>query len=308
MIPLNAIKNKREGTSQLLSLTLKTPESAADAAVVASMLRAIVVLIEETQVELKIEGEFSIRVNPFKEGSLEIPVQVYLAGVAASLFTFNPGLDKLMVTIKSFFELKKSFKGESPSENALQDNVIVGNITILGSNNIINITQQPRVVDTFNQAAQDLEKDESLTGMKLINKQTGEEIVNLTREEFKYLGSLGSGQPEVVPHDRVRTVTTLLTIHSPVLQGAAKWKFLYEGKQISASIKDEIFLEKVGNGAEAFRNGDRLKVELEIGEKYVTSVQDHERSGQYTIARVLQHIQRLNSSKQLLPEQPDKPL
>lgn len=46
-----------EENSELLSLTLKTPESAADAAAVASMLRALVVLIEETQEELKAESD-----------------------------------------------------------------------------------------------------------------------------------------------------------------------------------------------------------------------------------------------------------
>lgn len=155
-------KPEQENT-ELLSLTLKTRESAADAAAVASMLRALVVLIEETQEELQIEGEFSIRVNPFKEGSLEIPIQVFLVGAAASLFTFNPGLAKLLDTLKSVFELKKYFKGEPPTEKAMQDGVSVGNITIKGSNNVINIIQQRRVEEAFDQVAQDLEKDESLS-------------------------------------------------------------------------------------------------------------------------------------------------
>ena len=52
-------KPEQENT-ELLSLTLKTPESAADATAVASMLRALVVLIEKTQDKLRIEGDFSI--------------------------------------------------------------------------------------------------------------------------------------------------------------------------------------------------------------------------------------------------------
>ena len=190
------------------------------------MLRALVVLIEETQSELKIEGEFSVRVNPFKEGSLEIPVQVFLVGAAASLFTFNPGLAKILDTLKSVFELKKYFKGEPPSEKTLQDSVSVGNITINGGNNVINIIQQRRVEEALDQAAQDLEKDESLTGMKLVNQSSGEEIANIPREDFKYLRIPSNGRGAEVPQDRIRTVEALLTIHSPVLQGTAKWKFV----------------------------------------------------------------------------------
>ena len=102
-----------------------------------------------------------------------------------------------------------------------------------------------------------------------------------------------------MPQDRIRTIEVLLTIHSPVLQGTAKWKFVYEGKQVSSSIKDEKFLEKVSDGAEAFRNEDRLKVELEIGEKYVAAILDYERTNQYSIAEVLEHIPRPEPQNQL---------
>jgi hypothetical protein len=292
---------QKENT-ELLSLTLKTPESAADAAAVASMLRALVVLIEEARSELKVQGEFMVRVNPFKEGSLEIPVQIFVVGAAASLFTFNPDLAKILDTLKSIFELKKYFKGQPPSEKSLQDSANVGNIIIKDSQNVvINIIQHRRVDEALDQAGQDLEKDKSLTGMKLVNESSGEEIANIAREDFKYLRTPGNGQEtEDVPQDRIRTVEALLTIHSPVLQGTAKWKFLYEGKQVSISIKDERFLEKVSNGVEAFRNGDRLKVELEIGEKYVASIQDYERTNQYSILTVLEHIPR--------PVQPKLPM
>ena len=291
-------KVEQENT-ELLSLTLKTPESAADAAAVASVLRALVVLIEETQNELQIEGEFSVRVNPFKEGSLEIPVQIFLVGTATSLLTFNPGLTKLLDTLKSVFDLKKYFKGESPTEKSLQDNVSVGNITINGGNNVINIIQQRRVEEAFDQAARDLEEDKSLTGMKLVNKTSGEEIANIPREEFKFLRISDNAQASDVPQDRIRNVEALLTIHSPVLEGTAKWKFVYEGKQVLASIKDDKFLKKVSNGVEAFRNGDRLKVELEISEKYVPAILDYERTNQYSIARVLDHLPRPEPKKQL---------
>ncbi len=292
------LKEQQENT-ELLSLTLKTPESAADAAAVASMLRALVVLIEETQNELKIEGEFSIRVNPFKEGSLEIPIQVFLYGTAATLFTFNPGLAKLLDTLKSIFELKKYFKGEQPTEKALQDGLSVGNITINGGTNVINIIQQRRVEEAFDQVAQDLEKDKSLTGLQLINKSSGEEIADIPREGFKHLRITSDGQAADIPQDRGRTVPALLTIHTPVLPGTAKWKFVYEGKQISASIKDQQFLDKVSNGEEAFRNGDRLSVELDIGEKFVAAISDFERTNQYVVTKVHEHIPRPPSPKQL---------
>lgn len=302
------MKKTDEKNSELLSLTLKTPDSAADAAAVASMLHALVVLVEETRDELKIDGEFSIRVNPFNEGSLEIPIQVFVFGAASALFTFNPGLLKLLDTLKSFFELKKYFKGETPSDKALQNGVSVGNITINGANNVINIIQQRRVEEAFDQAAKDLENDESLTGVKLIIKSSGEEIADIPRNEFSYFRIAGDGPDTEVPQDRVRPVEeALLTIHTAVLPGTAKWKFVYEGKQISASIKDDNFLESVRNGDKAIRNGDRLKVTLGIGEKFVAGISDYERTNQYSITKVHEHIPRPVSPKQLtlLPEPPE---
>ncbi len=271
------------------------------------MLNALVVLIEETQDELQIEGEFSIRVNPPREGSVDIPLQIFLFGATATLFTFNPGLSKVLDTLKSLFDLKQYFKGEQPSEKAIKDGVSVGNIMITGGTNIINIVNQPRVDAALDQAAQDLEKDESLTGVKLVNKSTGEEIVDLPRETFRYLRSPEAGQLHDVPSDRVRKVETLLTVHSPVLEGTAKWKFVYEGRQISASIKDEEFLKEVTSGVEAFRNGDRLKVKLEIGEKFVAAIQDYERTNKFAIREVFEHIPRPKPPKQLslISEQSD---
>ncbi|MCB9953268.1 MAG: hypothetical protein H6824_20025 [Planctomycetaceae bacterium] len=286
------MRKTHEENSEVLSLVLKTPDSAANAAAVASMLNAIVVLIEETQSELKIDGEFSIRVNPFKEGSLEIPLQVFVTGGLVALFTFNPDLAKVIDTLKSVFDLKKYFKGEAPNEKTVQKGVSVGEITINGGTNVINIINQPRVELAFDRAAQDLEKDVSLTGMKVINRTTGEEIADIPREEFKYFRASGSEQSIDTPQDRNRPAIATLTIHSPVLQGNAKWKFVYEGKQISASIKDETFLEEVASGAESFRNGDRLIVELEIGEKYVAAILDYERTNQYSIKKVVKHIPR----------------
>ena len=135
--------------------------------------------------------------------------------------------------------------------------------------------------------------------MQIFNKSSGEAIADIPREEFKHLRITSDGQAADIPQDRVRTVPALLTIHTPVLPGTAKWKFVYEGKQISASIKDQQFLDNVSNGEEAFRNGDRLSVELDIGEKFVAAISDFERSNQYVVAKVHEHIPRPPSPKQL---------
>jgi len=275
-----------------LALTLKTPESAADAAAVASMLRAIVVLVEEAERDLGPDIQFSLRVHPLKEGSLEIPIQILVLGAAASLFTFNPKLAALLETIKTFFDLKKVLKGASVDDKLVNDGINVGGITIKGNNNVINIIQVPRVEDAFEQAAIDVEKDPAITGVKLIDNTSGKELADIPREELRYLRKPVAIEAEEIPPERARTVPATLTIHTPVLQGTKKWTLVYEGRQIFVSIKDQDFLAKVDAGVEEFRNGDRLIVDLEIGEKFNPAIDDYEWTRQFAITKVHEHIRR----------------
>lgn len=289
----------KSDSSEELSLTFGTPESAADIAAVSSMLNALVVLVDESKKGFAPHDNVTMRVRPLQEGSLEIPIEIVVAGVT-TLFSFNPAISSILTTIKQYLEVRKLLKGRPAEEAQKGSGIDIGGITIVGNDNIINVIQSPRVASAVNQAFADTEKDKTITHVEIKNKTTGEEIARIEREEFRYF--IESDEPEEEeedpPQDRMRGIRTPLTIKSPVFQGRAKWKFTYEGNTISADIKDEGFLQRVRSRAETFAAGDRLIVDLEIGEKFNSSISDYERSGKYTVSKVHGHVQPKRASKQ----------
>lgn len=271
-----------------LSLRLRTPESTADAAAVASLLHALVVLIGETNDRVGDGRAISIRVRPFEEGSLEIPFDliVYAGG---GLLAVNSLVSQVLKTVQQAVDLKKSLKGrapENPPEANLEQSPAVINP---GDNVVINIIQNPQVTAALHQAFIEVEKDEAIVGVQVIDNKTRQEIINIERQEFPYFKYPEVADDKDPPEERVRGERTTLIVHTPVLAGNGKWKFIRDGATISASMTDESFLERVRGRAETFGAGDRLDVDLEIGEKYDNTTSAYRRTGQYVVSKVLKH-------------------
>lgn len=274
--------------AESVTLRLRTPESTADAAVVASMLHALVVLIEETNRGIGDQREIAIRVRPFEEGSLEIPFDLIVYG-GVGLLAINTAASQILKTIQQAVDLKKSLQGKPPEKLATDASSQSPLILNSGNNVVINLVQNPHVTAALHQAFVDVEKDQAIEGVQIVDNTTSEELVNISRPEFPYFRYPEADENEPLPDERVRGEQTTLIIHSPVLAGKAKWKFIYEGATISASMADESFLGRVRGRAEQFAAGDRLQVLLEIGEKYDDSTSAYRRTGQYVVRQVLKH-------------------
>lgn len=281
-----------------LSLRLRTPESTADAAAVAAMLHALVVLIEETNDRVGDGRSISIRVRPFEEGSLEIPLELIVYS-GAGLLAANKVVSSIVKTIQQVVDLKKSLKGsshEKPHEKSIEQSPTLIN---LGDNVVVNIIQNPLITTAFHQAIVEVEKDESIAGIQIINNSTHEEIVNIKRQEFPYFKYPSGVDDEELPEQRVRGERTTLIVHTPVLAGKGKWKFIYNGATISASMKDEPFLTRVRGREEQFGAGDRLLVDMEFGEKYDKSTSAYRLTGKNAIIKVLRHSPPPSRDRQL---------
>lgn len=277
-----------QGNRELLSLRLSTPESTADASAVAAMLHALVVLIEETNVQVGDGRSISIRVRPFEEGSLEIPFDLIVYGGAGLLFV-NSVASQILKTIQQVVDLKKSTKSvlpEKPSDRNIAQSPTVINS---GDNVVVNIIQNPLVSNALHKAVTAVEKDESIEGIQIVDNSTHEEIVNIERKEFVYFKNPEGAQGEEPLEERVRRERATLIVHTPVLAGKGKWKFIYNGGTISASMADESFLQRVRGRAEQFAAGDRLTVDLEIWEKYDKNTSAYRRTGKYVVSCVLKH-------------------
>jgi hypothetical protein len=252
------------------------------------MLHALVVLIDETNDRVGDGRAVSIRVRPFEEGSLEIPFDLIVYG-GAGLLAVNSVVSQILKTIQQAIDLKKSLKGkppEIPSDGSVDQSPAVINS---GDNVVINIIQNPQVTAAFHQAFVEVEKDEAIESVQIIDNTTHEEIVHIERQEFLYFKYPVHAEDEELPEERVRGERTTLIVHTPVLAGRGKWKFIHDGVTISASMADDSFLERVRERAEQFGAGDRLDVDLEVGEKYDNTTSTYRRTGQYVVTKVLKH-------------------
>ncbi|MBL8854468.1 MAG: hypothetical protein JNK57_10920 [Planctomycetaceae bacterium] len=282
---------KADGDYESLSLRFRTAEPTAEAAAVSSMLNALVVLVDETNSRIGDGGTFSIRIRPFEAGSLEIPFDLIIKGgvlLAGSLLTINTVASQILKTIQQAVDLKKSLKGKSP-ENQENGETQIPTVINKVDSVVINIIQNPQVKAALHQAFSEVEKDESIDGIQIVDNKTREEVVDISRQEFPYFKYPEVGDDEEMPAERVRGVRTNLTVHTPVLVGKGRWKFIHEGNTIHASIVDESFLGRVRKGVEKFGAGDRFLVDLEIAEKYDTTTLEYTRTGKYTISRVHEH-------------------
>lgn len=271
-----------------LSLRLRTPESTADAAAVSSILHALVMLVDEANAEVGDGRAISIRVRPFEEGSLEIPFDLIVYG-GAGLLAVNSVISQILKTIQQAVDLKKSLKGKPPDKLSVRGNEQSPQVINSGDNVVINIVQNPKVTAAFHRAFADAEKDKSIESVEIIDNESREEIVNITRQEFPYFKHPEVAEDEELLEERVRGERATLIVHTPVLAGKGKWKFIYNGVTISASMADESFLERVRVRSEQFGAGDRLDVELEIDEKYDSATSTYRRTGKYVITKVLSH-------------------
>lgn len=271
-----------------LSLRLRTPESTADAAAVASMLHVLVVLIEEANERVGDGREISIRVRPFEEGSLEIPFDLIALG-GAGLLAVNTVLSQILKTIQQAVDLKKSLKGKAPENPRKRGVEQTPSVVNSGDNAVINIIQNPKINDAFHQAFIEVEKDEAIESVQIISNTTREEIVNIDRQDFTYFKYPKIAEDEDIAEERVRCERATLVLHTPVLAGRGKWKFYNDGATISASMADESFRQRVRERAEQFAAGDRLVVDLEICEKYDNTTSAYRRTGQYIVRSVLHH-------------------
>jgi len=252
------------------------------------MLHALVVIIEETNERVGDGREISIRVRPFEEGSLEIPFDIILYG-GAGLLAVNSVISQILKTVQQAIDLKKSLKGIPPEKLPDESDEQVVNINNSGDNVVIKIVHNRQVSTAFHQAFIEVEKDKTIDSVQLIDNTTHEEIVNISRQEFPYFRYPEISDEGELPEERIRREKSTLIVHSPVLSGKAKWKFIYEGVVISALMADESFLERVRKRAEQFGAGDRLDVDLEIREKYDDTTSAYRRTGKYVVSKVLKH-------------------
>jgi hypothetical protein len=258
-----------------------------------------VVLLEETNKELKTNAHLDIRVKSERAGSFLIDLGIepaVLGGIAPLLTTENVKLVKTVAssiidTASKALDVWKSLKGEKPKEIEHKGETV---IVITGNDNKIEIDKSVYNIALTNKRSQEaitntfkaLKDDEVVTDFSYIDSQKETKFI-AERSDFT---QLGKPIPIIVEETRKSPVSATLRVVKQSFDKALKSDYLYLGNRIVASNSDDSFWEKIEEG-ERFGKGDALVVVLEITKEYNKSLNAYENKG-YSILKVESHTPR----------------
>jgi len=215
--------------------------------------------------EMGPEKKIDIKIKPFKEGSFEINIEIVEQACAwlfssdsfsyvANVVTVTGGIYSLARFLKG--RRPKSVKAEGP-HNIVTN--YLGNVYYVDkrSYQIFNGSQEVR--KQMQEQFQELEKFSDITGFRF---EGGGETIRTDREEFSTLGKPIPTTDET-PEPRIQVLENIsLLILRASFDPKLPWDFLYDGRKISARIKDEEIWKTIDRG-ESFSKGSRMLVDLE---------------------------------------------
>jgi hypothetical protein len=168
-----------------------------------------------------------------------------------------------------------------------------GNITI--SSNVYSIYQEnPKVRENLRNTFSKLKEREEITSYSIRDVGEGKDIFNADKSEFE---SLSSDDDEIEQRkQKVLKEEQELSVFKIVFKENYKWEFFYLGTKVYASLKDEEFFKKIQNGEIAFRSGDKLIVDLEIGQVFNEPANTFVNES-YNILKVREHMPRISATQ-----------
>jgi hypothetical protein len=131
-----------------------------------------------------------------------------------------------------------------------------------------------------------LEANKDVKRVKLLDSKR-KVLLNVPRRHFPLLKerTIGGPREETTLRERIE-----LTVYKVVFDAGPKWKFIYRGFRVWATIKDADFLAQVTDG-EAFAHGDVLDVDLEIAREFDPVSKTYVNKA-YNVIKVYRHTRR----------------
>lgn len=248
-----------------------------------------VTIINEVQRSLFPEIELKIRVEAPKKGSF-IFQQLYEWAVNSDLFSKEKveywnnlgGVATVLVAVVgALYRLFIHLKGKKAKsiDDAGENKITVTNEsgqTIIIERSVFNIyTSNQALNEAFRKQLEVLEQDPSVDGVQIINTETQKVVMSVPRENFsdfvngnQYLNSSTIDKPKP---------TTRLYIKKPDLFPKSEkvvWEFIYDGRNIKATITDLSFISQINNGLRVGQ-GDSMIVDLNIIAEYDSRFNTH---------------------------------
>ena len=252
--------------------------------------------------EFKTKVELNIKIQATKEGSFEVLLNIdpnigklftnENLQIAANIVTVVAGLYGFLLWISKNGKPEKNIEKDKTNFEIRNNN---GNITI--NKNVYNIYQNvPSVRKNIRETFKSLKKETEIENFSIRDVDENTILFNANKVDFDKLASYNDD--EILSEDEIETKTEKnilenqeLSIFKVVFKKNNKWEFYYKGNKISASLLDKNYSKKIEKGEVAFRNGDKLIVDLEVEKVFNKNVYTF--INKYSIINVLNHISNI---------------
>jgi hypothetical protein len=221
-------------------------------------------------------SRISVRIERVQPGSVDLQWLHEMAAAAQSTFAALPalalGVKDIHGLIKAWLDLLKFLQGKPPQKvqhisngNALQMENASGQTHIINGN-----VYNTFIINDIGSDAEKLQLPINRGAKKLELKRGHRKIATYTPDDL-------SNFKKIRPIDKPleSEIDVILEVVAPVLEGEGLWRFKYGRMSLTAKLADDEFRQKVIDGDESFRHGDRLRARLKtvqesVGNKTVT--------------------------------------
>ncbi|MCK3683991.1 hypothetical protein [Maribellus sp. YY47] len=271
-----------------------------DANVFINSLLHTTTLIQEINRELNTGAKIEVKIKALEKGSFLVHIQLIETVIDSlkNIFTAeNIAVGGTIIGgLVGLVELKKFLKGDKPEVIKREGEDVTikngkGDITVF-KNFTVNMYQTNQVArDSLEQGFETLNNDPSIDGIEFtdVNEKP---LLTVNRDDF---GDLITRSEEILNGDKITTKSAKLNIVRLSFDENLNWEFYYHGNKIGARIKDPSFFEKINNG-ETFAKGDTLEVELQIRQKFDSTVNTYINKS-YQVNRIINHFPRDEQQK-----------
>jgi len=248
-----------------LVTVLESESNSASVPAVISTMQAMYTLIEEIHLATDRTQELEINAKPLQPGSLEIAIE--LAATAVALWQGQALVEWVLIIAKQFLGTKTILGGRtyriSGDNNIVQEeggttNIYSQTAILLGPHNAAN--------RQFQTAFRNVSADPRIDGFRVNRAETGDSLIELPRGQFQAF-SIPKGIVDESPSREFIRKNERLRIRSAAFDEKLRWRFVHDGKLISAVLSDDGFMRRVMTG-EKFASGDTLVADVLVRQRW----------------------------------------
>lgn len=155
-------------------------------------------------------------------------------------------------------------------------------------NCIINVYNRPETRQAISKSMETVRDDGSVEALRILDDEGGGVVFD--RDEFPDMVYDGFADEEDSPSERTVDEDARLVITALSFDKGGKWKFIYRGNPIIATIKDDDLMGIISKG-ERFGKGDALHVTLRVKQRYDPEIRCYVNAA-YSIVKFHEHIVR----------------